>query len=77
MAQTPSDIVQELADLKRRVKVLETGNIITTLTLGDDGKFRVPRKSADPGTATNGEIYYNTTTNKFRGYENGAWANLV
>ena len=28
-------------------------------------------------TAANGMIVYNTTTNKFQGYENGAWANLI
>ena len=71
------DIIKVIADLRKRVKILETGNLIVTLKLGDDGIFRVPRKAADPATATNGEIYYNTTTNKFRGYENGAWVNLV
>ena len=25
----------------------------------------------------NGQIIYNTSTNKFQGYENGAWANLI
>jgi hypothetical protein len=25
----------------------------------------------------NGDIIYNTTDNKFQGYENGAWANLI
>jgi len=28
-------------------------------------------------TAVNGMLIYNTTTNKFEGYENGAWANLI
>lgn len=31
--------------------------------------------SSDP-TGENGDMYYNTTTNKFRGYQNGAWINL-
>lgn len=25
----------------------------------------------------NGQLIYNTSTNKFQGYENGAWANLI
>ena len=25
----------------------------------------------------NGQIIYNTSTNKFQGYENGAWQNLI
>ena len=28
-------------------------------------------------TPENGMIVYNTSTNKFQGYENGAWANLI
>ena len=28
-------------------------------------------------TAANGMIIYNSTDNKFQGYENGAWANLI
>lgn len=27
--------------------------------------------------AANGMVIYNTTDNKFQGYENGAWANLI
>ena len=28
-------------------------------------------------TAANGMLIYNSTDNKFQGYENGAWANLI
>jgi hypothetical protein len=28
-------------------------------------------------TAANGDLIYNITTNKFQGYENGAWVNLI
>ena len=28
-------------------------------------------------SATNGDMVYNSTLNKFQGYENGAWANLI
>lgn len=31
----------------------------------------------DALTAANGMIIYNTTDNKFQGYENGSWANLI
>jgi|TARA_Y100000310_G_scaffold31852_1_gene30205 hypothetical protein len=31
----------------------------------------------DALTAVNGMIVYNSTDNKFQGYENGVWANLI
>lgn len=31
----------------------------------------------DALTAENGDIIYNSSTNKFQGYENGAWVNLI
>jgi len=31
---------------------------------------------AEPSPAQNGMIYYDQTSNKFRGYANGAWVDL-
>jgi hypothetical protein len=51
-----------------------------TITGAGDVKFdsviQLQQLASDPGTATNGSMYYNTTTNRFRGYENGSWINL-
>lgn len=33
--------------------------------------------SADPGVGQNGRMYYNTTTNTFRCYQNGAWTDCI
>jgi len=44
------------------------------------GSLLLPRMSSaerDALTAVNGMLIYNVTTNKFQGYENGAWANLI
>jgi hypothetical protein len=71
--------------------VLVAVDIQPTFTLGaftgvdsvalrlQNGVLRVAGLAADPGVANsaNGDIYYNTATNKFRGFENGAWANLI
>jgi hypothetical protein len=43
-------------------------------------KFQVPinlvNLSSDPGTATEGDIYYNTTSDVVRVYANGSWASV-
>ena len=50
--------------LKGAGKLSVSGSIVTGSRVAD-------------GTGTNGEIYYNTTDNKFRAYENGAWVDLI
>ncbi|MEK9698150.1 MAG: hypothetical protein VW270_20435 [Candidatus Poseidoniales archaeon] len=42
--------------------------------------FTLPRLTTserDALTAVNGMLIYNSTTNKFQGYENGSWSNLI
>jgi hypothetical protein len=38
---------------------------------------RMDTTQRDALTAVNGMVIYNSQTNKFQGYENGAWVNLV
>jgi len=41
------------------------------------GVFQLYSASADPSSnLANGQMYYNTSTHKFRGYANGAWTDL-
>lgn len=44
------------------------GMLTPQLTTGQRDQIQSP---------VNGQIIYNTTTNKFQGRENGAWVNLV
>lgn len=48
--------------------------------LSQNGIF-VPRITTAERNAlqnvVNGQLIYNTSTNKFQGYENGAWVNLI
>jgi hypothetical protein len=44
------------------------------VTFGDPIKLH--NQSADPGTAESGDMYFNNTTNKFRGYNGTAWVDL-
>ena len=51
---------------------------VGTLNLSDS--FSVPTLTTtqrDALSATNGMVVYNTSTNKFQGYEAGSWSNLI
>ena len=51
------------------VETLSVGSTVTVANL--------TTAERDALTAANGMVIYNTSTNKFQGYENGAWADLI
>lgn len=54
--------------------VVYTDQLVTTAPLRAPNLTTAERDALSPG---NGDIIYNTTDQKFQGYENGAWANLI
>lgn len=52
----------------------------TSVAVIGGGTFRLPGLTATEIAnivAANGDMVYNSTVNKFQGYENGAWGNLI
>jgi len=47
------------------------------LATADHAGLNVGSHSSDPSTGVNGDIYYNSNTNKFKAFENGAWVNMI
>ncbi|MFZ2202478.1 MAG: hypothetical protein WAV56_03715, partial [Microgenomates group bacterium] len=65
------------------INLLANGTATGNVQVGDGGAASatpdllvLDTGSAEP-TGTNGAMYYNTTTNKFRCYQNGAWSNCI
>ena len=56
----------------KKLEVNGNGQFASEVLLG-----RMDQTAINALTAANGMIVYNTTTNKFQGYENGAWSNLI
>jgi len=63
----------------RRLEVSDTGIDVTgNLEVSGFTQFgSLTTTARDALTASNGMVIYNSTLNKFQGYENGAWVNLV
>lgn len=69
--QTPQQYFMAVVkDMQRQIQELKANQL---------SRLVMPNLSADPTSPTpvNGQVYYNTSTNKFRGYEGGTWKNLI
>ena len=60
-----------LVDFKKRIQRLENAVNLTKLIFPSDGTFVVPKMGSDPSSPQDGEIWYNTTSHKYKGQENG------
>lgn len=64
-------------ELESATDILLTAGTRVTITQSPLKMASFTTAERDALTAENGDIIYNTTDNKFQGYENGAWANLI
>ena len=52
---------------------LQTRGLIVNLTIPDEGTFRVPTGASNPAGGEDGQLFYNTTTDKLMVRANGSW----
>lgn len=65
------NIIKKIRELENRIGMLESQRLIFNLSI--DGTFRVPRGDSNPVTADDGQLFYNTTTNKLMVRASGSW----
>lgn len=53
-----------------QIVLIANGAVISSIKVGG---YQMPPNAADPGSAADGDIYYNTATNNFRGHIGGVW----
>lgn len=63
------DLAQELKEIHKKIEDLQTNTSINNLTIPTDGKLVVPVVSSDPVSPVEGQIWFNTTSNKYKGYD--------
>ena len=86
--ETTGAVSNNVAPGKATFKVHNTAGNTTDFAFQNDGGLVMPASGyvqfgsvtttqRDAFTAVNGMVIYNSSDNKFQGYENGSWVNLV
>lgn len=86
--QAPRRLGQPVRRPRRPADTFVGGQMQQATSFGEVGLFSavltkflkltaITTAERDALNAENGMVIYNSTTNKFQGYENGAWADLI
>lgn len=65
------DFRELLSDFRKRLEAIEKKIDIKRMIFPSDGVLRVPVVTADPASPTNGDIWYNSTSNELKTKKNG------
>lgn len=65
------EIVKQLKSIYKRLEDLETQNKIVNLTMIAESVLVVPVFATDPTAPSDGQVWYNSTSNTFKCVENG------
>lgn len=74
----PAELLLQIQKLIQRIKDLEAAflRIKTLVFPTGSGRFAPPKYAGDPGSPTEGDVWYNTTTHKLRVRINGSSVDL-
>ncbi len=72
----PTNILDLLSDLQKRVEALERASQIKDVKIPTGGKLVANTETADP-PVENGKIYYNSATGKLRKCTGGVWSDVA
>ena len=65
------DFTKMFKTLERKLEIIERALEIRNLTIPTDGFLIVRKLASDPVSPQEGEIWYNTTSDVYKGYQNG------